>query len=160
MEAWIGLFGVILGAIIAGVAGLVASSVQFNREKKWERKQLVRTKLEEAYQIVEEYRSAYIQVTGDLILTSKTGNNQVQFPNLPLSELTMLIYFYAPTLKSDIRQLYQFQDDYSKVMFVIVKGVQSESGDKLLQLLKEQHNRIENHLDKLLQQIVELAKYL
>lgn len=124
--------GVIIGAIIAAVAtllGIVISGTinfyvtreQFVRETKRQQDQLIRQKLEEICQVVEEIGNEYRRLWGEALLSIEYGKKIEVGTYLPFDRLSMLINFYAPGLKVYLALLQEVKASFGKVLVEALK---------------------------------------
>lgn len=96
--AIIGVIGTLFGVAVGGGISILKDQAQFRREKDWQQKQLVRDKLEEICQILEQIKIYY----RNRCVEAKAFMEYCQHMNIdidePYNRLSMLISFYAPEL--------------------------------------------------------------
>jgi len=112
-QALIGVIGTLLGVAIGGLVTYLVNYAQFKREKKLKEQQLIQQKLEEICQTIENIYTIHRPSFSDALTHIRNGADiKFEVINPPFNKLKMLIYFYAPSLKSlydvlcDIRFLY------------------------------------------------------
>ena len=100
-QAWIGVLGTLLGVSIGGLVTYLVNYAQFKRDKKLEEQKMIQQKLEEICKTAEEIYTFNRHLTAECYGYMSLGEqiNLDTIKEMRFSHLTMLINFYAPSLK-------------------------------------------------------------
>ena len=124
-NAWIGLIGAFAGALVVGVSHFMSARSQFKWDKAWERKTLLRSKLEDLFTAVGSLRNAYIDIYASCV--TRMPEQKIEVPaEFPVERLRMLVGFYAPEVRPYLPRL---------------EAARREFGQALLQLIANQEMR-------------------
>ena len=136
-EAWLGLIGVFVGAIIAGVISIITVwltsranirhlRVQLAHEKDTKKDTLKREKLEELYILVDKWLTAIftfylplapvMQGTYDYKEFMKISTDINNRLNVDFTRLEMIIDIYWPSLKPSYEELIKARDELSRIV--------------------------------------------
>jgi hypothetical protein len=121
-NAWVGLIGAFAGALIVGISHFLSARSQFKWDKAWERKTLLRSKLEDLFTAVGSLRDAYIEIYAGCV--ARQPHQRIEAPKeFPVERLRMLVGFYAPEVRPFLPRL---------------EEAKREFGEELLQLIASQ----------------------
>jgi hypothetical protein len=129
---WTAIIGVIvtlLGVVVGGGISILKDRVQFRREKDWQRRQLIREKLEEICQVVEDISQNYREIWSSVIIIDVYKVKEIYRTVIPFAKLSMLINFYAPSLKiylpllDDLKSL--FNNSLTEIIMITDHGESS-----------------------------------
>jgi len=128
-SAWIGLAGVIVGALIGGGGAWLNSFLQDRRQRKQERDKLHREKLEQLYEAVSQLKQSYIGDTASSIATlaKREPYKNIDSP-VPIERLQMLVGLYGETLQPQLAGIMKARDNYAQIL---IKRVGLERGTDL-----------------------------
>ena len=115
--ASIGLVGVVVGAVLAGAAAWFNSRFQHRYEEQRDRRRLFLEKIQDLYEVVSHYKTAYVRLTAEQIKTI-TARQPMTVPDVivPTEKLHMLVSLYAPTLRPKLEKLIEASEKYSDVL--------------------------------------------
>ena len=106
MEAlWIALAAALVGAGVGSLATWLVARDRFRNETDWDRRQLLREKLEEIGGLADQLNFEHRGFIGQLMLMVSEGSKPLELLTgtgpirLPIARLTLLIAFYAPELR-------------------------------------------------------------
>ncbi|HEY6221705.1 MAG TPA: hypothetical protein VIX13_04140 [Candidatus Eisenbacteria bacterium] len=124
-NAWVGLVGAFAGALIVGISHFLSARSQFKWDKAWERKTVLRSKLEDLFTAVGSLREAYIEMYASCVTRLPSQRIEVS-KEFPVERLRMLVGFYAPEVRPFLPRL---------------EDARREFGEALLQLIAKQEMR-------------------
>ncbi|MGO9018444.1 MAG: hypothetical protein ACLQVJ_08855 [Syntrophobacteraceae bacterium] len=122
MTAWIGVFGTLLGVVIAGYINYRLNSAKIERENKLKNDQLVHQKLEDICKLIEDVQFVKHKRTQkwlDFVAKYQYGEEindatfQDIFQNVSFTQLKMIIDFYIP----EMRQLFDQLMETAEIQF-------------------------------------------
>jgi len=126
--AWIGVIGVVIGAVLTTALSHWNASTAFRREKQSVLDAEARQHLEQIYRLVEDHRMAVTAMLFDFVL--RLEYNDTSQPRstskLPWAELKMGIALYVPELLPQYQTLEQHYERFSDAM---VPAFHAEHGD-------------------------------
>jgi len=114
--AWAGIIGTAIGTLGGGIVTYIQGKSQFQREKEWQKRDLVRGKLEEAHEAIEEVKRAFTTCTANAMLRVQLGRSEHEEKQLDFAKVKMLIGFYAPELNDLLKQLENEWVNHSKAI--------------------------------------------
>ncbi len=123
VNAWIGIIGTVVGALLGGSAAWLSARFQLHRQEERERKRLFLSKLEELYEVVAQFKDSYKMSTMSLVKTLTAGEaaDMSDLPALPIEKLQMLIGFYAPELEPLLVQLFLRREEFGNTIISCIR---------------------------------------
>lgn len=162
MEAWIGVIGALGGVIVTALLALLRSSVEFRRQKDWERDSIVRARLEDLYSTISDVHDGYMSVFHHTTMRVEYGKEPSDQVAIPVERMRMLSRFYAPELDESLQffeESYQLFSDALAATFTDERPIKKER-QRLLGELFRAHKRVGLACDQLMSGTVEVAQGL
>lgn len=158
MNAWIGIIGTVVGAMLTWLISRSQSRYQEERN----RRKLILEKVEEIHQLLSQYKHSYAMLTAEM-LKRFCSEGQGEFPELtpiPSERLKMLVGFYAPELTRALRELEEQGASYGNLVGEhLLLGQDDKTGQKAsLRLLLDQSEKIEKACEATQQDVIQLSK--
>jgi len=150
IKDFISIIGVLSGVIIGGLITLLITHVQLrNQEKQRREERKIKT-----YEEVHKNLSVLVHEAGYIFVQSSCKFGQgmpidtQKRPKFPWEELEMLINFYTPELKEDIKIIREKWGKLGRAfgLIVIEKYSQKEGPTELLEQTKEFSDQIKNQV--------------
>jgi hypothetical protein len=118
-NAWVGLIGAFAGALIVGISHFLSARSQFKWDKAWERKTLLRSKLEELFTAVGNLRESYIDIYAGCV--ARQPSQRIEVPKeFPVERLRMLVGFYAPEVRSFLPRLDEAKREFGEALLHLI----------------------------------------
>lgn len=118
-NAWVGLIGAFAGALIVGISHFLSARSQFKWDKAWERKTLLRSKLEDLFTTVGNLRDAYIEMYASCV--ARMPSQRIEAPKeFPVERLRMLVGFYAPEVRPFLPRLEEAKREFGEALLQLV----------------------------------------
>jgi hypothetical protein len=164
LKDFIGIIGTICGVIIGGLITLLITWLQFwNQDKQRKSERKINT-----YENIHKYLSildheagyTFLQILGKI--KQSFSIDKKERDKLPWQELEMLINFYSPELKNDIKIIREEWKKLGRVLGLVVieKYTQEEGPNELLSQAKEANDQIEKQITRAKNKLVDLANKL
>ena len=90
------LAGVVVGGGIGGVSSWLAGRDRFRQETDWDRRQLLREKLEEIGELADEVNRGFRELCMKFMQAITLDEPLHLESEIPFARLTLLVAFYAP----------------------------------------------------------------
>lgn len=117
--AWIGLVGALVGGIVVAVSSYINARYEFRWNKGWERRTILRAKLEELFESISEFREACVDTY--MYIVARRPGQAIRTPEtVPLTRLKMLVRFYAPELRALLERLESAQHAFGVALLDLV----------------------------------------
>lgn len=147
---FVGVIGALAGVVLGGLITLLITHVQLRNQEKQRREE----KKIKTYEAIHEHLSILDHEAGYAFLQSlgKIGHGMPidtkKRSTLPWEKLEMLINFYTPELKEDIKIIRNKWDNLGRAfgLIVVEKYTQKEGATELLKQINEFSNQIENQV--------------
>lgn len=124
-SAWIGFVGALVGGIVVAVSSFLNARYAFRWNKGWERRTVLRSKLEELFAAIGEFREACMDT--HMYIVSRRPGQQIKAPEtVPLTRLKVLVRFYAPELRTLLERLEYAQDRFGVALLDLVVNQEKE----------------------------------
>jgi hypothetical protein len=163
--AWIGVAGVVIGAILTELVGTIRARRTFAWEKSWALFETRRSKYEQLYEICEQQRESYRQAHSkvfDALLSGSAPGDLGRLPSIPWARLAMLVSIYAPELAGSANRLHAACDRFGAVLGLwVIRRPQASTtaGDPVVTLMAE-YQKLSDAYDEFVSQIAEQAAKL
>jgi len=124
-NAWVGLIGAFAGALIVGISHFLSARSQFKWDKAWERKTLLRSKLEDLFTAVGNLRESYIEIYAGCV--ARQPNQPIEVPKeFPVERLRMLVGFYAPEVRSFLPRLEEAKREFGQALLQLIASQETK----------------------------------
>ena len=118
-SAWIAFVGALVGGIVVAVSSFINTRYEFRWNRGWERRTVLRTKLEELFTAISDFREACVD-TYTRIVARRPGQ-EIEAPDtVPLTRLKVLVRFYAPELRTLLDRLESAQNAFGVALLELV----------------------------------------
>ncbi len=128
MNAWIGIIGTVIGAIIGGGLALLNAHLQTRRQAQQERRKLILSKLEELHEAISHFRhehhEMFLRVMAEA-LNAEGTREAGERRNLSLDRMQMLVRFYAPELSDHLQKAMSETASYLDTAFAYAAAKKS-----------------------------------
>jgi len=155
MKPWIGIVAAICGVIVGGLLNFFTVLYHFRREKELEKKKLLKSKLEESYELIQQINQRSIPGLLESQLKAASPDDlenlikRRKLEKIPWEKFYMIVDLYLPELKTDSNELKEVSSYYSEVVAEISVGEYDN-------LLKVNH-KVNNVCNKIIQKLVEIS---
>lgn len=156
-DAWLGVIGALGGVMIADLLAHIRASTAFRREQMAEERKLVRDRLEELYQHLEDFKRLYSNAATrtQLRMAGKAVEAEPQ-AQLPLARIRMLVGLYLPESMQEMNSLEttcgRFSDVLADTLFSPPTGI-DKSADLPMRLHRA-YEGVETSCNALLTSVV------
>jgi hypothetical protein len=117
--AWIGFVGALVGGMVVAISSFINARYEFRWNTGWERRTVLRSKLEELFAAVSDYREACAETYAYLV--ARRPGQMIEAPETaPLTRLKVLVRFYAPELRTLLEHLEAAQETLGVVLLDLV----------------------------------------
>jgi hypothetical protein len=95
MNGWLGIIGVIIGALLGGGIAWFNSKFQLRHQAEMDRKKFLLSKLEEIHELLSDYKHSYQMLTAEMLrrFASEDFAEPPELQAIPSEKLKMLVGF-------------------------------------------------------------------
>jgi hypothetical protein len=165
MNAWVGIIGTVIGAILGGGLTWLNMRFQLRHQEERERRKFLLGKLEELHEVLSQYRHCYTTATSQHYKASLANESMdlKDSSTVPIEKLRMLIGFYTPELKDSLQGLENAAYEYGNAFVQRLESMKANELErkKALSRVFETQKKIDDICKTLQEEVITISrKYL